>query len=381
MRGESRQADPQAMVKLVTRAVEAPLRPDGWQRFLDATAQRLASTMSVFMLLDPDDPDAAQILTNGPGREFDREFRLRYGGEDDYFLQGMTGAPTGTVRLGSEIISPAEMRQTSVYRELARPWGIEHFMGSVIVNDEQLNAHFSLTRPPGAAPFTEADKQLVSTWLLPALRRSLELDRELRRLRALGGALAVALDQVPYGALFIDHRGRLLHANRRGEGWLRTGQALRLAGQRLQAAEPQLQAELDRVLKLASRQHPVRPAATLQLPGHDGQPAARLVLFPLPPGHAGSGLPGGAACMLLIHGPSGSQPQLSQWLVQQYRLSPGESRLAAALFVGQSLPAAAESLGISRNTAKSHLARVFDKTGVRSQAALLKLLALGPAFA
>jgi hypothetical protein len=32
---------------------------------------------------------------------------------------------------------------------------------------------------------------------------------------------------------------------------------------------------------------------------------------------------------------------------------------------------------ISRNTAKTHLARVFDKTGVRSQAALLRLLSTG----
>ena len=379
MRRQALHAGPEALLQLVLRAVEAPLRPDGWQRFLDATAQRLSCSMSVFMLLDPDDPDASHILTTGPGREFDREFRLRYGGEDDYYLQGMTGAPTGAIRLGSEIISTDEMRKTSVYRELAQPWGIEHFMGSVIVNDPQLNAHFSLTRPPSGEPFSTRDKQLVSTWLLPSLRRSIELDRELRRLRALSGALIIALDRAPYGALFLDRRGRLLHANQVGEGWLRRRHALRLNHDRLQAADPQLQAQLDRALLLASQQQ-ARPAAALLLPGTDGQPAGRLMVFPLPPDHAGSGLPGGAACMLLIHEATGGPPRLSEWLVQQYRLSPGEARLAATLFVGQSLAAAAERLGISRNTAKSHLARVFDKTGVRSQAALLKLLALGPAF-
>jgi DNA-binding CsgD family transcriptional regulator/PAS domain-containing protein len=377
MRRQSLRADPQALLQLVSRAVEAPMRPDGWQRFLDATAQRLSSNMGVFMLLDPDDPDASQIVTNGPGREFDREFRLRYGGEDDYFLHGMTGAPTGAIRLGSEIISPEEMRRSSVYRELAEPWGIEHFMGSVIVNDPQLNAHFSLTRPASGEPFTRHDKQLVATWLLPILRRSIALDRELRRLRTLGGALTVALDQAPYGALFLDRRGRLLHANRRGEHWLRRRDGLRLVNDRLQAPDPQLQTQLDRALVLASQRQPAPQA--LPLPGRGGQPAARLVIFPLPPEDASNGLPGGAACMLLIHEPAGTPSQLSEWLVQQYQLSAGEARLAAALFVGQSLAAAAETLGISRNTAKSHLARVFDKTGARSQAALLKLLALGPA--
>lgn len=372
---------PEALLQLVSRAVEAPLRADGWQHFLDATAKQLASSMSVFMLLDPDDPDASHIVTSGPGREFDREFRLRYGGEDDYFLHGMTGAPTGSIRLGSEIISPDDMHKTSVYRDLAKPWGIEHFMGSVIVNDPQLNAHFSLTRPASSAPFSARDKQLISTWLLPPLRRSIELDRELRRLRTLSGALSVALDRAPYGALFLDRRGRLLHANQAGEGWLRRRHALRLVNDRLQAADPQLQTRLDRALRLATQRQAARPAAALPLPGTDGRPAGRLVIFPLPPDHAGSGLPGSATCMLLIHETAGAPPRLSEWLVQQYRLSPGEARLAAALFVGQSLAAAAETLGISRNTAKSHLARVFDKTGVRSQAALLKLLALGPAFA
>ena len=49
-----------------------------------------------------------------------------------------------------------------------------------------------------------------------------------------------------------------------------------------------------------------------------------------------------------------------------------------ALFVGMSLRTAAGQAGITLNTAKSTLKKVFAKCAVGSQAGLLQLLALGP---
>ena len=51
-----------------------------------------------------------------------------------------------------------------------------------------------------------------------------------------------------------------------------------------------------------------------------------------------------------------------------------EIRLAAAVFEGLSLPEAAEKFGISINTVRFQLARIFDKTGVSRQAELVKLM-------
>ena len=59
-----------------------------------------------------------------------------------------------------------------------------------------------------------------------------------------------------------------------------------------------------------------------------------------------------------------------------YGLSRAEVGLCQALIQGKTLLEASKTLDISRNTAKTHLARVFDKTGVHSQAGLLRLLAL-----
>ena len=57
-----------------------------------------------------------------------------------------------------------------------------------------------------------------------------------------------------------------------------------------------------------------------------------------------------------------------------YGLSGAQMRLAALIVEGKDLPAAAEALGVSINTVRTHLARMFDKVRVNSQTALVRTL-------
>ncbi|MCT7375024.1 nuclear transport factor 2 family protein [Chelativorans salis] len=57
-----------------------------------------------------------------------------------------------------------------------------------------------------------------------------------------------------------------------------------------------------------------------------------------------------------------------------YRLSPAQARLAKLIVEGHDLVAAAERLGVTVNTARTQLHRMFEKTGVRSQPALVTAL-------
>ena len=61
-----------------------------------------------------------------------------------------------------------------------------------------------------------------------------------------------------------------------------------------------------------------------------------------------------------------------------YGLSDGQVNMARAIANGADLAQAAEELGVTVNTARTHLRRMFDKVGVRSQPALLRvILSLG----
>lgn len=57
-----------------------------------------------------------------------------------------------------------------------------------------------------------------------------------------------------------------------------------------------------------------------------------------------------------------------------FSLSAGQRRLAGLIVDGHSLPDAARAMGISANTAKTHLQRIYDKTGVHTQPALIRVM-------
>ena len=57
-----------------------------------------------------------------------------------------------------------------------------------------------------------------------------------------------------------------------------------------------------------------------------------------------------------------------------YGLSPAQVRLARLIVEGHDLATASDMLGVSVNTLRTHLQRMFDRTGVRSQAALVGTL-------
>jgi DNA-binding CsgD family transcriptional regulator len=89
-------------------------------------------------------------------------------------------------------------------------------------------------------------------------------------------------------------------------------------------------------------------------------------------------LPVGSSVVAMIHEEWLSGPKyLATMLRNTYGLTSAEVRLCQAMLEGKSLSEAASDTRISRNTAKTHLSRVFNKTGVRSQAALLRLLSAG----
>ena len=66
-----------------------------------------------------------------------------------------------------------------------------------------------------------------------------------------------------------------------------------------------------------------------------------------------------------------------QQLRELYSLTAGEARFAAWLLQGKSVDEAAVAMGITVNTARAYLKRIYQKTGVRRQPELMRLLLLG----
>jgi DNA-binding CsgD family transcriptional regulator len=61
-------------------------------------------------------------------------------------------------------------------------------------------------------------------------------------------------------------------------------------------------------------------------------------------------------------------------VAEAFRLTPRECEVAVLLADGHDLPRIAAMLGVGLSTVRYHLKRAFEKTGMRSQAALAALI-------
>jgi DNA-binding CsgD family transcriptional regulator len=78
--------------------------------------------------------------------------------------------------------------------------------------------------------------------------------------------------------------------------------------------------------------------------------------------------------ILFITDPEEADTVRRESLQQDFGLTPAEAGFTREILKAAGLQAAADRLGISLTTARTHLAHVFDKTGTHRQAELVRLI-------
>ncbi|MBN8279617.1 MAG: hypothetical protein J0M16_03315 [Gammaproteobacteria bacterium] len=384
--------DPEPLARIVALGYEAPLHLDAagpgeaaaeqaaWQEFASEAARAFGCQLAMVEYIDPARPDANFIATGGLDGFGEVFAAARRRHDDDSYLEAIQDRPDGTVLLGAEIVTPEEMHRSRSYAALALPWHLEHFLFGKIMTSGAGGAFFSLGRTAREAPFVAGDKQLVGNIVLGHLARSFGLRKELAAMRGASTLLSALMQQAPTGLVLFDALGRPVLVNQKASDIFARRDGLALADGKLRADGPgtqgQLDAALETVLRIA-RGNPLPPPTGIAVARRGGVKPYRVafsLLKPLAPGAPGTD----AAVIALIHDERRAAPQAVPAVFRAtYGLTRAEVCLCEALLEGRTLCDAAANLGIKRNTAKTHLARIFDKTGVRSQLALLRLLALG----
>src|SRR5262249_28099932 len=82
-----------------------------------------------------------------------------------------------------------------------------------------------------------------------------------------------------------------------------------------------------------------------------------------------------AATAVFVRRATMESPPPPDIIADAYKLTPTELRVLTALVGVGGVPEVAAALGVAETTVKTHLARLFAKTGTRRQAELVKLVA------
>jgi DNA-binding CsgD family transcriptional regulator len=282
----------------------------------------------------------------------------------------------GEVMSNSKIVAHAEFIESRFYQEWARPQGWVDVIHAALERSPTSIAGFVVFRHErdGIAD-DNAHRRL--RLLAPHLRRAVLIGKVIDLKVIEAATFADALDGLSAGMFLVDASAHLVHANTAGHALLAAGDFLRLMGGRLTAGDPQIDQGLRDVLIAAGDGDAAVGIKGIALPliAHDGERHFAHVL-PLTSGaRRRAGIATSAAAALFVHKAAPDVPSPPEAIARAYKLTPTELRVLLAIFEIGGAPEVAEALGIGDTTVRTHLARLFEKTGAKRQADLVKLVA------
>ncbi len=185
--------------------------------------------------------------------------------------------------------------------------------------------------------------------------------------------METTLDALACGVYLTDRHSRIVYFNRAAERQVRTSRALRIGNNRLIPVDPVARAALAKAINEATADT-TAGGITLALPGDEDM---GLVAHILPLNRGKRRDLGGtfvATAAIFVQDPIAAPSFPGEAFAKLYGLTGSELRVLLAISPGISVREAADKLGISEATAKTHLQHVHAKTGTSKQTELMHLL-------
>jgi DNA-binding CsgD family transcriptional regulator/PAS domain-containing protein len=275
-----------------------------------------------------------------------------------------------------ELVPYDEFRRGRFYREWARPQGWVDVAVAVLDRSASRSAYLSMSRDTSTGMVDATMRERLAL-LVPHVRRALLIGRAIEFKQAETATFADVLDGLSVGVFLIDANGRVVHANAAGNEMLGAGGFFRANGGRLIAGAVQFEQTLRDGVSAAADGNDEAEAGSIAIPlvAHDGE---RHVAHLLPLGSGARRRAGAvydAAAALFVRRAELQSPPAPDVIAKTYNLTPAELRVLLGIVEIGGVPEVAVALGIAETTVKTHLGRVYAKTGTGRQADLVKLVA------
>jgi len=190
-------------------------------------------------------------------------------------------------------------------------------------------------------------------------------------------AFADTLDGLDAGLYLVDADGRLIHANAAGRAVLDAYNVLLEIRGHLMACDPMITHRLRQAFAASGRDDAAQGDGGIAIPmvGLDGQRHVAHVL-PLTSGpRRRAGAAYRAVAAVFVRKAALTIPPRSQALRDAFKLTPTELRVLLAIVELGGIPEVAAALGVAATTIRTHVRRLFEKTGTARQADFVKLVA------
>jgi DNA-binding CsgD family transcriptional regulator len=275
----------------------------------------------------------------------------------------------------ADIVPYDEFIETRAYREWGQPQGIVDVLNVALDKTPTSAAMFCVFRHWQYGRVDDEMRRRMRL-IVPHFRRAVLIGKVIDLKKAEAASLADTLDGISAGMFLVGETGRIVHANVAGHIMLDAADVLQAKGGRLAVNEPQADQVLADTFATASNGDATVGTRGVAVPlvARDGQRYLAHVL-PLTSGtRRKAGISYAAVAALFVHKAALDTPSPPEVIAKAYKLTPMELRVLLAIVEVGGVPEVAEALGIAETTVKTHLRRIYAKTGTARQASLVKLV-------
>ena len=367
---------PERLSDIIGSVYDCVLQPQEWSRTLpliSAFGESAASSMVVQGRLSS---SGATVFEDGDRQSFLRLYFEKLAASRMPAMKQVAFEHLGEVATMTMLAGEREPLNSDFYLKWVRPLGFRDVIGVLVLKSGKRVAWFSVARSDVQSRFTDNDLRQMEL-LSPHICRALLISDALDLQSIAAVRLAETVDHLSTGVLLTEEDGRISYMNGSAEAILKEGNALRSRNGRLVAVRPHARDALSRALQESSagRAPSISGQHAIPLPDEEGSGLIANVLplewrdgrNPL------ATLPGAAA--VIIQDPAEGAPPPMEAIGLLYGLTAAERNVLEQVAASHTPQETADRLGVSVNTVKTHLQKVFAKTGTARQADLVRLVA------
>lgn len=276
-----------------------------------------------------------------------------------------------------ELIPLGQFLTSPLYLRFLKPLRIRHLMGMDVLRSDVLRIKLSLERTDDQGAFSDEHKHLVEL-LVPHIQRAIRLREQHTHGSYIQDFFEEAMARMSIACLLLDGYGRVVSANESARELTNRSEYLFLQNGKLRCADTIDSRPLTEAIELALAAHRnncrAQRGVGVCLEASPGNPVLDFVVKPLVSDRVLDSWEKPAAVVYVNSSQQAGIDLDPIMLRSMYGFTKCESRLAALLARGLSIAEAAECLGVSVNTIKTHLRGIYERMGTSKQALVVARL-------
>jgi DNA-binding CsgD family transcriptional regulator/PAS domain-containing protein len=275
-----------------------------------------------------------------------------------------------------ELVPYDEFRQGRFYREWMQPQGWVDAANAVLEKSVLSFSFISILRSESCGLVDDEMRRRMAL-IVPHVRRAVLIGRVIDLREAETASFADTLDGLSAGLVLIAADGRIVHSNAAASDMLNAGDFLRSNSGRLTTSDKHVDKLLNDSFAGAVDGDAGIGVKGIALPLTAGTGERYVAhVLPLTSGarrRAGTAYTATAA--IFVRKAALETPAAPEVILKTFKLTPTELRVLLAIVDVGGIPEVAVRLGVAETTVKTHVKRLFEKTGKNRQADLVKLVA------